>query len=140
MLWKKIFKKKDRELPEEGWFKRAHSDRRRDQRIEAENEVILEIVNSKTLDEQEKIQVLAKSLDISVGGIRVESPVEFTPESLIRLRIPSDQLGNWIQVLGRIKWIKKIESEKVIEFGLEFIDTPPETVIDLMDYIYRRRR
>lgn len=140
MFWKKIFKKREREVSQEAQLKRARSDRRREPRIEEEKEVILEIINSRTLDEQEKKQVLAKSLDISVGGIRVESPAEFAPESLIRLRIPSDQLGKWIQVLGRIKWIKKIEAERVIELGLEFIDIPPETVLDLMDHIYRRRR
>ncbi len=140
MFLKKIFKKKEKEGQQEGWLKRARSDRRREPRIEEEKEVILEIVNSRTLDEQEKKQILAKSLDLSVGGIRIKSPAEFPAESLIRLRIPSDQLGKWIQVFGRIKWIKKIESERIIELGLEFIDTPPEAVLDLMDHIYRPRK
>jgi len=138
MLWKKIFKKK-KEDREEGWLKRARSDRRRDPRIEEEKEVILEIVNSRSLNEQERKQLLARSLDISVGGIRLEAAEEFPPESLIRLKIPSDQLGKWIQVFGRVKWIRKTEEEKIIELGLEFIDTPPETVLDLMEHIYRRK-
>lgn len=137
MFLKKIFKRK--EATSEEIFKKSRSDRRRDPRIEEEKEVILEIINSRNLDEQQKKQLIAKSLDISVGGIRLESSEEFSPESLIKLKIPSDQLGKWIQVYGRIRWIKKLETEKVVEFGLEFIDTPPETVLDLMEHIYRRR-
>lgn len=138
MFWGKIFKKK-KEDQEEGWLKRTRSDRRRDPRIEEEKEVILEIVNSRSLNEQEKRQLLARSLDISVGGIRLEAAEEFEPQSLIRLKIPSDQLGKWIQVFGRVRWIRKIEEERIIELGLEFIDTPPETVLDLMEHIYRRK-
>lgn len=82
---------------------------------------------------------MARSLDISVGGIRLEAAEEFAPESLIRLKIPSDQLDKWIQVFGRVRWIRKIEGERIIELGLEFIDTPPETVLDLMEHIYRRK-
>jgi len=138
MFWGKIFKKKKVEQ-EEGWLKRTRSDRRRDPRIEEEKEVMLEIVNSRSLNEQEKKQLLARSLDISVGGIGLEAAEEFAPESLIRLKIPSDQLGKWIQVFGRVRWIRKIEEERIIELGLEFIDTPPETVLDLMEHIYRRK-
>jgi len=138
MFWGKIFKKK-KEDQEEGWLKRTRSDRRRDPRIEEEKEVILEIVNSRSLNEQEKRQLLARSLDISVGGIRLEAAEEFESQSLIRLKIPSDQLGKWIQVFGRVRWIRKIEEERIIELGLEFIDTPPETVLDLMEHIYRRK-
>lgn len=137
MFWKKIFKRKE-EKDLEKTFKKSRSDRRRDPRIEEKKEVILEIINSRTLDEPQKKQLIAKSLDISVGGIRLESSEEFSPESLIKLKIPSNQLGKWIQVYGRIRWIKKLETEKVVEFGLEFIDTPPETVLDLMEHIYRR--
>lgn len=137
MFWKKIFKRKE-EKDLEKPFKKSRSDRRRDPRIEEKKEVILEIINSRTLDEPQKKQLIAKSLDISVGGIRLESSEEFSPESLIKLKIPSNQLGKWIQVYGRIRWIKKLETEKVVEFGLEFIDTPPETVLDLMEHIYRR--
>jgi len=138
MFWGKIFKKK-KEDQQEGWLKRTRSDRRRDPRIEEEKEVILEIVNSRSLNEQERKQLLARSLDISVGGIRLEAAEEFAPESLIRLKIPSDQLDKWIQVFGRVRWIRKIEGERIIELGLEFIDTPPETVLDLMEHIYRRK-
>jgi c-di-GMP-binding flagellar brake protein YcgR len=138
MFLGKIFKKK-KEEQEEGWLKKTRSDRRRDPRIEEEKEVILEIVNSRSLNEQEKKQLLARSHDISVGGIRLEAAEEFAPESLIRLKIPSDQLGKWIQVFGRVRWIKKIEEQRIIELGLEFIDTPPETVLDLMEHIYRRK-
>ncbi|MCX7975333.1 MAG: PilZ domain-containing protein [Candidatus Aminicenantes bacterium] len=138
MFWTKIFRKRGKETSLSKDFKKARSDRRRDPRIEEEKEIILEIINSRTLDEQEKKQLMAKSLDISVGGIRLASREEFSPNSLIKLKIPSDQLGKWIQVLARIKWIKKLETEKIVELGLEFIDLPPETVLDLMEHIYRR--
>lgn len=138
MFWEKIFKKK-KEDQEEGWLKRTRKDRRRDPRVEEEKEVILEVVNSRSLNEQERRQLMARSLDISVGGIRLEAAEEFSPESLIRLKIPSDQLGKWIQVFGRVRWIRKTEEERIIELGLEFIDTPPETVLDLMEHIYRRK-
>jgi len=137
MFWKNLFKKASAQKQEEPLAKKAPSDRRRDPRIEEEKEIIMEVVDPQ-VEEMKEAELPARSLDISVGGMRLESGVEFRPETLVRLRLPSDRLDKWIQVTGKIKWVKQAEKEKVIELGLEFIDTPPETILDLMEHIYRR--
>ncbi len=134
---KNLFKRSRKESMAEPISVKARSDRRRDPRIEEKKEVILEVMDAKD-KERKDAETTAKSLDISVSGIRVQSPLSFSPETLVRLRIPSDRLGKWIQVTGMIKWIKRTEEESVVELGLEFIDAHPETVIDLMEHIYRR--
>ncbi len=134
MFWKKWLKKNPRVELEEIPVRKVGSERRRDPRIAEEKDIVMEVI----APEAGETQLAAKTLDISVGGARLESAADVQPESLVRLNLPSDQLGKWIQVTGKIRWVKKAEEGKVVEIGLEFIDVPPETVLDLMEHIYHR--
>lgn len=134
MFWKKWVRKSAKLELEAIPAKKSASDRRRDPRLSEERDIMMEVI----APEAGATPLAAKTLDISVGGVRLESAADVQPESLVRLHLPSDQLGKWIQLTGKIRWVKKAEEEKVVEIGLEFVDVPPETVLDLMEHIYRR--
>ena len=41
-----------------------------------------------------------------------------------------------ISVIGKVKWIKQLYGNEVFEVGVEFVDTPPDRVMALIEHLY----
>lgn len=63
----------------------------------------------------------AKTLDISRGGLRIESPWEFTPGSIVGFKADNISSHN-ISGFGEVKWCRHSEKSENFEFGIAFPD------------------
>ena len=105
-------------------------ERRKTPRVKDESNVTITIFSE---DKNQKV-VQDTSQDISMGGARIHSRLEFPVDSVLELGFTSG-LGEKITAVGKVKWVKVNIEDKSYELGLEFVDTTDEAIKKLKDYI-----
>lgn len=73
----------------------------------------------------------AVTLDISHGGLRIESPEKITPGSIVYFK-PDDTTSHNISGIGEVKWCKPSTKPNFFEFG---IASYFNTTQDMMDWL-----
>lgn len=64
----------------------------------------------------------AKTLDISFGGFRLESPRELMPGSIVCFESDEDDSSHNISGTGEVRWCKPSKKSDYFEFGIAFPD------------------
>jgi hypothetical protein len=66
---------------------------------------------------------LARSVDISLGGLYFLSSKAIKPDKMIRLKLKVPTLRNSLDILGRVAWVKRGDRfpDKKYKVGIEFI-------------------
>jgi len=112
-------------------------DRRREDRVSAENKVVLEpLVGSPDKPESQPYCVLTE--DISPGGCRVLSSQSFPAATLLSVELPLSKVKKMIKTKGEVRWVRSVEDGELFEMGIEFIDLPPESLVALLEYSYKK--
>jgi hypothetical protein len=109
-------------------------ERRKDQRLKQENEIAVNVIDD------EKKPVKGKrfknhSLDISVSGARIKSSIPLPVDTLIMIKMKLKNLGKIITTVGKVKWTKGILKDKFFEAGIEFVNTPSQSLLQLEEFI-----
>ena len=118
-------------------FAPQNADRRRHQRVDTRN-----LISHASFDKTGKLisQGLSKALDISKGGILLETP-HLIESGLISL-MAADRDGNLIEIKGRLRYCKKSSNRRYLS-GISFIGTDvqvAEFVAKLIkEYNHRRK-
>jgi hypothetical protein len=98
-------------------------ERRREKRLEEENEMTISVLSGGKNIPKERIIYTTLSKDISVSGARIQShsflPVDTSLEIKVALKNPSQI----ITAFGKVKWIKNLFGGEFYEAGLEFVST-----------------
>ena len=111
-------------------------ERRKNQRLKKENEIAVTVIDD------EKKPVKGKrfknhSLDISVSGAKIKSSIPLPVDTLIMIKMKLKNLGKIITTVGKVKWTKDMLKDKFLEAGIEFLDTPGQSVLQLEECISR---
>ena len=77
--------------------------------------------------------VLSKNL--SANGIGFEGEVSLRPNARLLLEMKLPNIKEMIRVVSRVVWIKKLEQEKLYDFGSEFISIKDNDLQIMEDYI-----
>ena len=110
-------------------------EKRKEQRLKNENEISVTIVDDEKKPVEGKSIDNNHSMDISVSGVRIKSHVSLPVDTLIRIKMKLKNLGKMITNIGKVKWTKGNIEDKSYEAGVEFVDTPDESVLILEEYI-----
>jgi c-di-GMP-binding flagellar brake protein YcgR len=78
----------------------------------------------------------AYTYDISLGGAKVYSDVDFPVGTAIRIQIDLVRSKQSVSIDGVVRWAKRKEDYKVFELGVEFFHVIPKTVFTLMQNLY----
>jgi c-di-GMP-binding flagellar brake protein YcgR len=78
----------------------------------------------------------AYTYDISLGGAKIYSDVDFPVGTAIRMQIELVRSKESINIDGVVRWAKRNEDYKVFELGVEFFHLIPKTVFTLMHNLY----
>jgi PilZ domain len=127
MLFRRRRKKKARPVDEE---------RRREPRTEDLNQVTLEPAGEPPAGFGRGVYY-AQAKDASPSGMRVETDVEFPAGTQLLVKLTSPKTGKLIQARAAVKWVEKLEGGTGFATGLEFFGTPVETILDLLEHIYK---
>jgi c-di-GMP-binding flagellar brake protein YcgR len=109
-------------------------ERRRADRLSEENEITITIVSGGEETTQEKV-LYNFTKDISAGGVRIQANILLPVNALIKINLALKSLRQNIIAFGKVKWNKIIIKNETYEAGVEFIDTPGESIKILEDYI-----
>ena len=80
----------------------------------------------------------AYTYDISIGGAKVYSDMDFPAGAAVRMRIELVRSKESIGIDGVVRWTKRNEDHKVFELGVEFFHVIPKTALSLMHNLYEQ--
>ena len=105
--------------------------KRRDKRVRQWNKArIKSASNNLKFDGADGIN--AYTYDLSLGGARMFTPESYPIGTLVRVQIELVRTGQSITIDSEVRWIRRNESEKVYEVGVEFLHRIPQTMFALM--------
>ena len=122
--------KKNKEDEDELLMKSA----RKAERLDEENEIEITILSGITNLPKGKI-IYNHSEDIPMTGTRIQGNVPLPRDTLLKIDFALKNTKQKITVLGKVKWCKAVYEGKYYEAGVEFVDTPDESIKMLGDHI-----
>ena len=127
MFWKR--KKKKEPILEE-------DERRREPRHADANEIILQSRAAQELKVEEGVY-RAWTRNASPSGLKVECDFSFPLGTVFDIKIFSPKSHKQIHAAGRVIWTARLKEVKAFEIGLEFVETSVDTILEIVDHIYR---
>ncbi len=79
----------------------------------------------------------AQTKDASPSGLKVEVDVAFPVGTRVLVKLKSPKTGKVIQALAEVKWTEPLNGEHGYRTGLEFVETSVDTILDLLEHIYK---
>lgn len=109
-------------------------ERRRADRLKEDNEITITIVSGGENTPQENV-LYNFTKDISVGGARIQTNILLPVNTLLKINLALKSLRRNVIAFGKVKWNKIIIENESYEVGVEFVDTPDESIKIMEDYI-----
>ena len=114
--------------------KSARSAARKAERLDEENDIVITILSEITNPPKEKI-VYNYSEDISMTGTRIQGNVLLPIDTFLKIDLILKNLKQKVTVFGKVKRNKVLVEGESYEAGVEFVDTPSESIKKLENYI-----
>jgi hypothetical protein len=127
MFWKKEKKKKNIKDEDE---------RRREPRHEDASEIILQSRRAPELKMEEGVY-RAWTKDASPSGLKIECDFTFPLGTVFDIKIFFPQKRKQVRAAGRVIWTAGLKEDRAYEIGLEFVETSVDTILEIVDHIYR---
>ena len=109
-------------------------DRRRDLRIEEENQISFSVSPEEESPTKRKI-THSLTRNISRNGAMIFTDIFLPVGSLLTLDLTLGKPYEMITMIGEVRWIRSLSGEEEFEVGLEFIDIPPGGAVTLITYL-----
>lgn len=107
---------------------------RKAERLDEENEIVITILSELTNLPEEKV-LYNYSEDISMTGTRIQGNVLLPIDTFLKIDLVLKNLKQKITVFGKVKRNKVLVEGESYEAGVEFVDTPDESIRKLENYI-----
>ena len=104
------------------------------ERLKEENDITITILSEIANPPKEKI-IYNHSEDISISGTRIQGNVLLPVDTYLKIDLTLKNSKENVTVFGKVLWSKAILEGKFYEAGVEFVDTPGESIKKLGDYI-----
>ena len=111
------------------------NNKRREKRIKEENTVVIQFV-SDSKDSNNNSEINAFTHDISLGGARILTQKYFPIDTVIRIQIYLSRSSQVVKLDGKIRWVKRIDDEDLVEIGVEFLHKTSKTILSLIKHLY----
>lgn len=107
---------------------------RKAERLDEENEIVITILSEINNLPKEKV-IYNYSEDISMTGTRIQGNVLLPIDTFLKIDLILKNLKQKVTVFGKVKRNKVIAEGESYEAGVEFVDTPGESIKKLENYI-----
>ena len=114
-------------------------ERRKERRLSEENKVTISVY-SKDKSTHVKGNFFALTKDISLNGLKIHTDEKLDLDTVLKIELALAKSKKLIRVIGRVKWVTQLYDGEIFETGVEFIDTPPDRVLSLLDHLYGRKK
>ncbi|MFA5321107.1 MAG: PilZ domain-containing protein [Smithella sp.] len=119
---------------EEDKTEQAMKAARKAERLDEENEIAITILSEIKNIPNEKI-LYNYSKDISMSGTKIQGNVLLPIDTFLKIDLTLKNLKEKVTVFGTVKRSNVLSEGKYYEAGVEFVDTPDESIKKLGDYI-----
>jgi len=103
-------------------------------RLNEENEIIITILSEIKDTPQEKI-IYNYSKDISMAGTKIQGNFPLPNGTKLKIDLTLKNAKQKVTVFGRVIWTRVLVEDQSYEAGVEFVDTPNESIKKLGDYV-----
>lgn len=112
-------------------------DRRKDTRVEEENQVTFSVLVE---DEAQKYRKISRCLtrNISLNGAMISAGTFLPVDSKVTLELLLTGHLEAITLVGKVRWVRVLPGEDVFEAGLEFVDVPQRGLETLSAHLFER--
>lgn len=117
--------------------KRLSGERRKDNRVQEEDKVVLELLSGVELSSGKR-SLNALTRDISPGGVRLMTNVNLPVGTALKLEIALAGRRRLIRAVGTVRWSRSVYTEDLFELGVEFTQMSAEDKFVLLEHTYRR--
>lgn len=112
----------------------TQEEKRKRERLKEQHDVTLTVVSDDVmLSKKKKFYHLSK--DLSGSGVKIYGDTFLPVDTMVKMELKLENLHQKITALGRVKWINVIVENVSYEAGVEFVNTPDESVKKIEDYI-----
>jgi hypothetical protein len=111
-------------------------ERRREPRHVDANEIILQSREDPGLQVEAGVY-RAWTKNASPSGLKIECDFTFPLGTVFDIKIFSPKGRRQVHAAGRVIWAAKLKHVKAYEIGLEFVETSVDTILEIVDHIYR---
>ncbi len=111
------------------------SEKRKEKRVEEEIKVAIKLLPEDKYQHDKNI-VYALTKDISSGGVKIVTDKMLPIDTLLKIELTLTKMRKLVEANAKVRWVGRLYDDDVFEMGLEFVDTPPESVMLLLEYIY----
>jgi hypothetical protein len=136
MLNKGIAKANDLRTRVFGGEFQAMKEKRTARRVSEKVEVTINPSAPDSLEVDRKISHCLTE-DISVKGIRIQSERFLPLNSTLKIQLSLREPSRVLNILGKIRWIRKLKACEVFEMGIEIVETSKEDSGALKHHIDR---
>ncbi len=112
-------------------------DRRKRKRKNLLEKASAEILSPPELSSSKQIY-FSFSQDVSLDGIKIITDTQLPENTMLGIKLLISDTQKTLKLKGKVKWAKKYHDKELYETGLEFYDTSHETILALMEYIYKK--
>lgn len=109
-------------------------DRRRDLRIEEENQISFVVSPEEESNPHAKM-AHCLTRNISRNGAMIYTDTFLPVGSMLNLEISLGRPYDVVTLVGEVRWIKSLPGDEEFEAGIEFIDIPPGGAVTLITYL-----
>ena len=109
-----------------------NEEHRREDRKAEENRVHIKVQSG---DGEKTFYALTK--DISSGGMKILTDENLEVGTEMEIELSLSRIHKIVNVRGAVRWTNSLYDGGLFEVGMEFVDTPPERVLFLLEYVYR---
>jgi uncharacterized protein (TIGR02266 family) len=113
----------------------AMSEKRKEKRIEEEIKVAIKLLPEDKYQHDKNV-VYALTKDISSGGVKIVTDKMLPIDTILKIQLTLAKMRKLVEATAKVRWVNRLYDDDVFEMGLEFIDTPAESVMLLLEYIY----
>lgn len=110
-------------------------DKRMRNRFVEYNDVLLRT----SMDKYQGAGIAAHTYDLSTGGARIVTSKSFAVGSVMRVRIDLNGADRFVNLDGKVKWLKTREDEGLFEIGVEFLHLTSQDVLALLRHLYGQK-
>ena len=111
------------------------SEKRKEKRIKEEIKVAIKLLPEDKYQHNKNV-VYALTKDISSGGVKIVTDQMLPIDTILKIELTLAKIRKLIEATAKVRWVNRLYDDDVFEMGLEFIDTPAESVMFLLEYIY----
>lgn len=109
-------------------------EKRKAERLKDCNEINISVISDDKNQLKEKNQT-NYSEDISLSGTKIRLNTLLSVDTTLKIDFFVSTLQQKITTFGKVKWIKSMIEDQGYEAGVEFVDTPGESIRQIYNYI-----